>query len=170
MERVTTQYSTEMKQVISFAVGTEEYGLELQHVKEVIRMPEITRLPDVPRYVRGLINLRGDVVPVIDLRERLGQESVTTTPSTRVIVVEVGDGAVGMVVDSVSQVTRLRADELEPPPPLFGGASKEYITAVGKLENGLIILIDIQKVFGSEEIEGLKNLVETEALTPAASP
>jgi len=174
MERVKTQYlEKEAKQVISFTIGAEEYGLELQDVKEVIRMPEIAHLPDMPRYVRGITNLRGSVIPVIDLRERFGLESAETTPSTRIIVAEVEGSAVGMVVDSASQVLRLQADQLEKPPAVLGELSTEYVTGVGKLENGLLILIDIKRVFRSGEIERLKGLAEAGELgeaTAAESP
>jgi len=149
-----------VKQVISFTIGAEEYGMELQDVKEVIRMPEIARLPDTALYVRGITNLRGTVIPVVDLRKRFGLESAETTSLTRIIVAEVEGSAVGMVVDSASQVVRLPADQLEEPPAVLGELSTDYVTGVGKLENGLLILIDIRRVFKSGEIERLKGLAD----------
>ncbi len=160
----------EGKQVISFTVGEEEYGVELNHVKEVIRMSDITRLPDVPSYVRGLINLRGAVIPIIDLREKMGLEPTEATPLTRIIVVEVNSSVIGMVVDSASQVLRLQTEEPEPPPPSFGGASQEYITAVGKLKRGLIVLMDVGRLLAREEFARLKNLAKKQqAAEPALS-
>jgi purine-binding chemotaxis protein CheW len=158
----------EAKQVIGFTVGEEEYGVELNAVKEVIRMSDITRLPDVPRYVRGLINLRGSVIPIIDLREKMGLEPAEATPLTRIIVVEVNGSLIGMVVDSASQVLRLHADELEPPPVSFGGASQEYITAVGKLKRGLIILVDVGRLLAREEFARLKSLAKKHVMAEPA--
>ncbi len=170
MERVSSRYvGNEAKQVISFVVGAEEYALELKDVREVIRMPEITRLPDTPRYVRGIANLRGTVIPVVDLRERFGMESTGTTESTRIIVADVRGAPVGMVVDSASQVIRIQADQLDKPPSVLGNVTTDYVTAVGKLDSGLVILIDIQRVFGSKEIEGLKGLAEAAAVNHTAS-
>ena len=110
----------EVKQLISFTVGAEEYGLELLRVKEVIRMRQITWLPKAPSCVKGIINLRGDVIPIVDLRERFGLQSRSKTAMTRVIVVEVEGKPVGMVVDSASQVVRVPADQFDPPPPVAG--------------------------------------------------
>ncbi|HTP59138.1 MAG TPA: chemotaxis protein CheW [Spirochaetia bacterium] len=158
------------KQVIGFTVGQEEYGVELQHVKEVIRMSDITRLPDVPSYVRGLINLRGLVIPIIDLREKMGLEPTPATPLTRIIVVEVNRSVMGMVVDSASQVLRLQPDEIEPAPLSFGGASKDYITNVGKLNRGLIVLMDVGRLLASHELERLRRLsVQQTEAEPALS-
>jgi len=156
------------KQVISFTVGEEEYGVELQHVKEVIRMSDITRLPDVPTYVRGLINLRGLVIPIIDLREKMGLESAEATSLTRIIVVEVKSTLVGMVVDSASQVLRLQADELEPPPVALGGIAQEYITGVGKLDRGLVILMDVGRLLAREEFAELSSLAQTQDMAEPA--
>ena len=110
----------EMKQLISFTIGDEEYGLELLRVKEVIRMRQVTWLPKAPSCVKGIINLRGDVIPIVDLRDRFGLQTIENTATTRVIVVEVEGRLVGVVVDSASQVVRVPADQFEPPPPLAG--------------------------------------------------
>src|SRR5208337_6451 len=113
----------ELRQFISFAVGDEEYGLELLLVKEVIRVREITWLPKAPSFVKGIINLRGDVIPVIDLRERFGLGARGTAASARVIVVEAEQRLIGMVVDSASRAVRIPADQIDPPPPVLGGFS-----------------------------------------------
>src|SRR5271157_1919290 len=123
-ESKTRERSSEVKQLISFTVDAEEYGLELLRVKEVIRMRQITWLPKAPACVKGVINLRGDVIPIVDLRERFGLAAQEQTAMTRVIVVEVEGRLVGMVVDSASQVVRVAADQFDPPPPVMGSASK----------------------------------------------
>ncbi len=138
-------------QLISFTVGEEEYGLDLLTVKEVIRVKEITRLPRAPSFVRGIINLRGDVIPIIDLREKFGLERQEATANTRVIVVDVEGKLIGMVVDSASQVVRIPADQIDPPPPIVGGLSVEYIRGVGKLADRLVILLNIDRILSSAE-------------------
>jgi len=148
-DRVDTR--GELRQFISFSVGEEEYGLELLRVKEVIRVREITWLPKAPSFVKGIINLRGDVIPIIDLRDKFGLEAAEATAMTRVIVVEVDGKLMGMVVDSASQVVRIPADQIEPPPPVFGGFSKEFITGVGKIDDKLIVLLNIDAVLTAEE-------------------
>jgi purine-binding chemotaxis protein CheW len=148
----------ELNQLISFEVGDEEYGLEILRVKEVIRIREITRLPKAPRFVKGIINLRGDVIPIIDLRDRFGLEHKEYTVMTRVIVVDVEGKLVGMVVDAASQVVRIPSDQIEPPPPIVGGISAEYIKGVGKLDDRLVILLNIDRILTVEEKVELRKL------------
>ena len=142
----------EVKHLISFAVGAEEYGLELLRVKEVIRMRQIVWLPNAPAFMKGIINLRGDVIPIVDLRERFGLEGSEQTASTRIIVVEVRGQLVGMVVDSSSEVVRVPAEQIEPPSPLLRTGAQDFITGVAKMGDRLVILIDVEKVFGTDEI------------------
>ena len=148
----------QLRQFISFAVGEEEYGLELLRVKEVIRMREITWLPKAPSFVKGIINLRGDVIPIIDLKEKFGLESRADAAQTRVIVVEVEGRLMGMVVDSASQVVRIPADQIDLPPPVLGGFSQEFITGVGKLENRLVILLNADAILTVDEKVALSSL------------
>ncbi len=141
----------ELRQFISFSVGEEEYGLELLRVKEVIRVRETTWLPKAPSFVKGIINLRGEVIPIIDLRDRFGLQVQEETPQTRVIVVEVEGRPMGMVVDSVNQVVRVPADQIDPPPPVLGGFSQEFITGVGKLDDKLVILLNADAILTMKE-------------------
>jgi purine-binding chemotaxis protein CheW len=151
----------EVRQLISFTVGNEEYGLELLRVKEVIRTRTITWLPKAPACVKGIINLRGEVIPIVDLRERFGLAEQTQTAMTRVIVVEVEGRPVGMVVDSASQVVRVPADQFEPPPAVMGEGSRDFITAIGKVNDKLIIMIDLERILSSEEISQISDTLET---------
>ncbi len=141
----------DLSQLISFAVGDEEYGLDILGVKEVIRIRQITRLPKAPSFVKGIINLRGDVIPILDLRDRFGLEHQEYTNTTRVIVVDVDDKLVGMVVDEANQVVRIPADQIDPTPPIVGTLSAEYIRGVGKLDERLIILLNIDRILTTEE-------------------
>jgi len=149
-----------LTQLISFMIGKEEYGLEILTVKEVIRIREITRIPKAPVFVKGIINLRGDVIPIIDLREKFGLEIQEYTTMTRVIIVEVDGKSIGMVVDSVSQVIRIEKDQVEPPPPLIGGISAEYLRGVGKIGEKLIIMLNIDKILTVDEKIDLKKMEE----------
>ena len=158
----------DLKQFISFSIGEEEYGLELLRVKEVIRIREITWLPKAPSFVKGIINLRGDVIPIIDLRDKFGLEAKEATAMTRVIVVEVEERMIGMVVDSASQVVRIPADQIDPPPPMLGGFSQEFITGVGKLDDKLIILLNTDAILTMEEINALSTIDKTTAEAAAA--
>jgi purine-binding chemotaxis protein CheW len=151
----------DLTQLISFLVGDEEYGLDILRVKEVIRVRAITRLPRAPSFVKGIINLRGDVIPIIDLRDKFGLEHREYTAMTRVIVVDVDNRLVGMVVDAASQVVRVPADHIDPPPPIVGGLSAEFIKGVGKLEERLIILLNIDRILSSEEKVELERLERT---------
>jgi purine-binding chemotaxis protein CheW len=147
----------ELRQFISFSVGEEEYGMELMRVKEVIRVRETTWLPRAPSFVKGIINLRGDVIPIIDLRDKFGLEPREATAMTRVIVVEVEGRLMGMVVDSASQVVRIPEDQIEPS-PVHGSFSQDFISGVGKRDDTLIILLNADAVLTIEEREALGSL------------
>ena len=170
MESMKDRMETgELRQFISFSVGEEEYGLELLRVKEVIRIREITWLPKAPTFVKGIINLRGDVIPIIDLRDKFGLPPKENTAMTRVIVVEVEGRLMGMVVDSASQVVRIPAGQIDPPPPVLGGLSQEFITGVGKLDDKLIILLNTDAILTIEEMKALGSMDATPELAPAGS-
>ncbi len=161
--------AAEVKQLISFTVGTEEYGLELLCVKEVIRMRHITWLPKAPACMKGIINLRGDVIPIVDLREKFGLVAQEQTAMTRIIVVEVEGRPVGMVVDSASQVVRVATDQFEPPPPMMGMAAQGFITGVGKLDGKLIITLDVDRILSTEEMSQISGSLEAAEKEPALS-
>lgn len=166
-ESKTRSNGSDLKQLISFTVGEEEYGLELLRVKEVIRMRQLTWLPKAPSCVKGIINLRGDVIPIVDLRDRFGLEPIEQTAMTRVIVVEVEGSLVGMVVDSASQVVRVPADQFDAPPTVMGAASREFITAVGKMTDKLVIMIDVNKILSTAEMEQISGSLKAAEKEPA---
>jgi purine-binding chemotaxis protein CheW len=158
--------TTEVKQLISFTVGNEEYGLELLRVKEVIRMRQVTWLPKAPSCVKGIINLRGQVIPIVDLSERFGLPRHESTAMTRVIVVEVEGRPVGMVVDSASQVLRVPVEQFDDPPPVMGAASRDFITSVGKIGDRLVIMIDVERILSTEEMRQLEGSLHAHPVTP----
>jgi purine-binding chemotaxis protein CheW len=147
-------------QLISFGVDSENYGVKIQSVKEVIKIREITKLPKAPSFVKGVINLRGDVIPVIDFRDKFGIEQKDYTEITRIIVVEVDQKSIGIVVDSVSHVIRISQEEITPPPPMIGGIAEEYLLGIGKKGEDLIILIDIEKILSIKEKIELDQMLE----------
>jgi purine-binding chemotaxis protein CheW len=139
----------ELLQLVSFHIGGEEFGLDILRVQEIIRIQQLTRVPNSPDFVDGVINLRGKVIPVVALRRRFGLEDLAHDKQTRIVVVEVKGTVLGFIVDSVSEVLRIPADTVEPPPRLGKGRTdREYVSGVGKLENRLLILLDIDRLMG----------------------
>ncbi len=145
----------DLLQLVSFSIGQEEFGLDIQTIQEINRMVEITRVPNSPDFVSGVINLRGKVIPVINLRKRFGFPAKESDKNTRIIVVELGDSVVGFVVDAVREVIRIPKSVTEPPPPIIAGIGSEYVTAVGKLEDRLLILLDLEHLLQEKEKEQL---------------
>lgn len=147
--------SKEVLQLVTFRLGNEEFSLDILRVQEIIRHMELTRVPRTPDFVEGVINLRGRVIPVLDLRKRFGLPSDERTNETRIIVVDVDNRTVGLKVDAVSEVLRLPADTVEPPPAIVAGAESDYIKGVGKLDGRLIILLDVSKILTGTERDAL---------------
>ena len=144
---------------LTFKLGVEEYGLEILKVQEIIKMMDITRVPRTPTFVRGVINLRGKVIPVVDLRLKFGMESRETTDKTCVIVVQVSNanGAVtmGTIVDEVSEVLDINGEQIEPAPEFGTSVNTDFILGMGKVAKKVIMLLDIDKVLSSGEIEAV---------------
>ena len=139
-------------QLVSFKIGSEEFGVDILKVQEINRMVEITRVPQAPHYVEGVINLRGKVIPIVDLRKRFNLEIKGHDKNTRIVVVDIGGNIMGMIVDAVSEVLRPAASTIEPPPEIVTGINGEYIKGVAKLEDRLLILLDLSKVIDVDEI------------------
>lgn len=146
-----TKVSSELLQLVSFVLGNEEFGVDILCVQEINRMLQITKVPNSPVYVDGVINLRGRVIPVIDLRQKLGLPRKEHDNNTRIIVVEVNNKTVGFVVDGVREVLRIPRSITEAPPEIASGINSEFIKSVGKLEDRLLILIDLEKILSKDE-------------------
>lgn len=147
--------SSELFQLVSFNIGSEEFGVDILKVQEINRMVDITRVPQAPHYVEGVINLRGKVIPIIDLRKRFNLAVKEHDKNTRIVVVDIGGNIMGMIVDAVSEVLRLPSDTIEPPPELVTGINSEYIKGVAKLEDRLLIFLDLSKVIDVGEVASL---------------
>jgi purine-binding chemotaxis protein CheW len=143
--------SGDVLQLVTFSLGNEEFSVDILKVQEIIRLMELTRVPKAPEFIEGVINLRGKVIPVMDLRKRFGMPEAEDSSDARIIVVELKNTTVGFRVDGVSEVLRLPADTVEPPPTMVCGVETEYIKGVGKLDDRLIILLDVEKVLTEEE-------------------
>lgn len=146
------------EQLVVFELANEVYGVDIGRVQEIIRMTTITRLPRAPEFVEGVINLRGKVIPVVDLKKRFGLRDSEEGRSSRIVVVDVGQQTLGMVVDGVSEVLRVTKGAIEPPSPVVTTIESDYIRGIAKLEGRLIILLDLDKVLSWEERRKLKEV------------
>ena len=143
-------------QLVTFKVEDEEFGVDILGVQEIIRSMEVTRVPKAPAFVEGVINLRGKVIPIVDLRKRFGLVQKAHDRNTRIIVMEMASAVVGFVVDSVSEVLRLPASTVEPTPAVVAGIDSEYIRGVGKLDDRLLILLELDRLLNAGEHELLQ--------------
>ena len=137
----------ETMQIIGFKLGGEEFGVDIFSVKEIIRMSLMTRVPNAPKFVVGVVNMRGKVVPIIDLCLRFGLPLTGISNEDRkIIVIEFENKTVGFLVDSVKEVTNISKSSAEPPPPMVSGIDSDYITAIAKLDDKLLILLEVSKI------------------------
>ncbi|QEM69075.1 purine-binding chemotaxis protein CheW [Geobacter sp. FeAm09] len=153
------QMAHEIIQLVSFELGGEEYGVDVLAVREIIRMPGITKMPNTPDYVDGIINLRGTVVPIISLRRRFGLDERENDRQSRILVMEAGGSLTGFVVDAVAEVIRISSSDIQPPPAITqGNLAQECITGVLNRTERLLIVLDLNRLFSDEEkaqFEGL---------------
>lgn len=147
-------------QLVSFNLDAEAFGVDIAVVQEIVRMPEITRVPRAPAFVEGVVNLRGKIIPVVDLRKRFGLKLSEATKGTRIIVVTIGGRTVGMIVDAVSEVLRLDADSIEPTPEMVSSPiDASFLRGIAKLEGRLLILLDLGLVLDAKETEALAGVL-----------
>ena len=156
MVKVKNNEVSDLLQLVSFKMGSEEYAIDILNVKEINRMVNITKVPNSPAFVEGIINLRGQVIPVVNLRTKLGMSKIDHDKDTRIVVVDLVGRTVGFLVDAVSEVLRIPRNITEAPPEITTGKNSEYITAVGKLEDRLLTLIDLSKILMKEEKQMVK--------------
>lgn len=143
----------ELIQLVSFMLADEEYGVEVLKVREIIRMPTITKMPNTPSYVEGVINLRGKVIPIISMRKRFGLMESEHNSQTRIMVMDVAGSLTGFVVDAVSEVIRIHSSEIQPPPTMVvsGGIGQEFLTGVFNHAERLLIIMDVDRMFTDDE-------------------
>lgn len=153
----------EEKQLVVFRLHNEEFGVEITDVREIVKPRHITRLPHVADYIEGVTNLRGEVIPVICLRKRFGLEPKEETQDTRIIMLEINNSMVGFIVDAVTETLRLPEDAIEPPPSSIAGLRADYLAGVGKVDDRLLILLDVGQILSTDEKIQLQSLQDQEA-------
>jgi len=149
-------------QLVVFELGDESYAVDISRVQDINRMQEITEIPHAPESVVGVINLRGRVIPVIDLRKRFGLPDAVHTKDTRIVVVHLEGNLIGVIVDAVSQVLRIPADIVEPPSPVLAGVDSRYLRGIAKLDDRLVILLDLDFVLSRREQEAISEVLAEE--------
>jgi purine-binding chemotaxis protein CheW len=153
-----TKAASEILQLVGFLIGSEEFAVDILKVQEINRITQITKVPNSPDFVEGVINLRGKVIPILDLRIRMGMEKKEHDSRTRIIVVEVDQKTIGFIVDEVTEVLRIPKSVIENPPDLVSNTKSEFITGVGKLEDRLLILLDLDKIISLDEGKALASM------------
>ncbi|MBB6215644.1 purine-binding chemotaxis protein CheW [Anaerosolibacter carboniphilus] len=146
------------RQYVIFKLGNEEYGVDIMNVKEISEYKQSVKVPNTPKFVDGIINLRGDITPIINLKKRFNLDGVSVDSDTRIIVINIKSRQVGFVVDEASQVIRLSEEDIEPAPELVAGIDKKYITGVGKLKDRIVLLLNLEEVLSEDEKEKIQNI------------
>jgi len=152
-------------QVVGFRIGNETYGVRIGSVREIVRVPEITIVPNAPEAIEGVINLRGKIVPVMDLRKRFGNVGIQPDKKNRILVVELESRLLGLIVSSASEVLKIPPSEIEPPGTVFAEGESSYVTGVGKLKGRLIILLDIARLLRQPEFKKFEEAAEPVAIS-----
>ncbi|HEX9224591.1 MAG TPA: chemotaxis protein CheW [Candidatus Acidoferrales bacterium] len=147
-------------QIVGFRIGDETYGVRISAVREIVRVPAITAVPNAPDYIEGVINLRGKIIPVMDLRKRFGIKNVEPNKKNRILVVELENKVLGLIVNSASEVLKIPPADIEMPNTMFQEGEVSYVTGVGKLNGRLVILLDIGKLLQRGELRRLEQAVE----------
>lgn len=144
---------------LTFLIGNESYGIEVRYVTEIVGIQTITEIPELPEYIKGIINLRGKIIPVMDVRLRFRKEPKEYNDRTCVIVIDIRDISIGMIVDTVSEVITIPEQDIVEPPQMNKGFSNRYIKNIGKVGNEVKLLLDCDKLLTSDEIESLTEVV-----------
>jgi purine-binding chemotaxis protein CheW len=148
-------------QLVSFKIGNEEHGIDVLKVREIIRMSNITRVPNTPHYIEGVINLRGKVIPIISLRMKFSLPETENDNRTRIIVMDMDNELMGFVVDSVAEVIRIAVSEIQPPPPIVtGGIDQECLSGVIHHAERLLVLLNLEKMFSHEERKSFPDMIQ----------
>lgn len=147
-----------MNQIIVFKLDNEEFCVDITQVLEIIRMQKITKVPDVPKFVEGLINLRGNVIPIIDLKKRLNMTVAKYTDSTRIIIIKINEKSIGFIVDCVTEVLHIDINSIKTAPDIICNIGKEYIKSVVEYDTRLIINLDLNKILTINEIKEIEEM------------
>ncbi len=151
-------------QLVTFTLGEEEYAVDILKVQEINRMKEITKVPNAPYYVEGVINLRGKVIPVVSLRKFFGLPEEEDRTKQKIMIMDIQGTTIGLIVDTVSEVLRISSDIVEPPPSMTYSVNSEFIWGIAKLEDRLIILLDMDRLISKEESQSMLGITEKAAI------
>ena len=139
-------------QYVGFMIGTELYGIDIHAIQEIDRMQSVTKLPKSLPFVEGVINLRGTIIPIVDMSKRFGADPVNIDRRTRIIIVRIAEQAVGLIVESVTEVIDVKEKNIDPAPAMAFAVDSRYVSAVGRIENVLLIILDLELLFSTEEV------------------
>lgn len=148
--------------IVGFRIGRETFGVPIELVHEIVRVPDITSVPDTPEYIEGVINLRGKIISIVDLRKRFGEKEIKPSKKNRILVAEVEGKMVGLIVDAASEVLKIPPSDVEPPPNVFQEGELNYVCGVGKLNGRLIMLVDLSKILLRGELRRLGDFVQAQ--------
>ncbi len=148
--------------LVTFRLGSGEYAIDIMQAKEIIKMEKITLIPNAPYFVEGVINLRGNIIPIIDLKKRFNLEESEGDKNTGIIIAKIEDVDMGIMIDSVSKVVSMSNSDIQPPPSMLQGIGQRYIKGVGKMEDKLLVVLDLDKLFTNEEDDSGSEEEETE--------
>ncbi len=157
MEEKFLEEDTQKGKFLTFSIDKESYGIEISYVTEIVGIQPITEVPELPEYIKGIINLRGKIRPVMDVRLKFKKEPIEYNDRTCIIVVDTGEMAIGLIVDSVSEVMSIPDSEIIPPPKL-NKAGRKYIKNIGKIGDNVTLILDCEKLLNDDEIEDLSGL------------
>ena len=146
---------TQRGRFLTFALGNEDFGIEIKYVTEIVGLQPISQLPEVPAFIKGIINLRGRIIPVVDVRIKFKKEQAAYTDRTCIIVIDTGDVNAGLIVDNVAEVIGMADENISPPPDMGTGVQNKYIMGVGKVGDKVKLLLDCRKLFSHEEAQAL---------------
>lgn len=149
---------TQKNKYLTFSIGNESYGIEIQCVTEIIGIQSITEIPELPKYIKGIINLRGKIIPVMDIRLRFKKEEKEYNDRTCIIVIDIQDVSIGLIVDSVSEVITIQEDEMEEPPRINNDFQNRYVQYIGKVDNEIKLLLDCNKLLADDELDMVETL------------
>ena len=148
---------TQIEKYLTFVIEDEIYGLEILKVREIVAMMHISKVPLVPHYVKGVINLRGKIITVVDIREKLGMDSIEYNAHTTIIIVDIDDFYVGFIVDATSEVFKIESNKLMPPPKFGTHIDTSFLQSMAKIdEEHIVMIVDLEKLFNADELEALK--------------
>ena len=150
---------TQKGKFLTFSVGREAYGIEIKFVTEIIGIQDITEVPELPDYVRGIINLRGKIIPVIDVRLRFKKQPKEYNDRTCIVVIDIKEISVGLIVDNVAEVINIDDSNIVPPPDMKTGFHNRYVRGIGKVGNEVKLLLDCDKLLNDNELESLNNMM-----------